>query len=542
MIATDVKRPLVPEITAPVLAGLPVRPARRTHESRPGHWLRVAHANGVQEPTWLLAGPEKHALAVVRMCPRCLSQPYPLWQAGWLDRTRPFCGKHNIWLVDRCDRCAELLRWNRVRYISCRCGKDLRDLPVVPMMLEERQALLVDGTPLRVLLWLGSLVIHGLKAKPLKKASRCAQADVVELAHEGARTASDWPTAFLKALDAMRMDEPGDDRLHLLNDALSGLTKRIAGLRCRDWQVRVSQALDMYAQSSCRTAAPVVGRNVHGAPQTTTRGVARQLGIRVERLIAALDVVTDMEVATRSTAAGRRRRVFSKDAIAQVRDKINDEISLKLASRMLGLTTARVARLISAGRLRQSASRLSRREVEQLIATVQSTAKGNTPPEDAVELEWALRHIIPRDQTDRFFESVLAGDLTLYRGMGGPHLPRLLLGKEEVHDWCHPPRSWLTIPELADRLHLKQQVAYHLVRAGLIPVDTVPINSRLTQVVAIGAADDFERSFEPLSRRLSREGVDPRQGLRFASANGIEPISGPRIDGGRQYFVRRFPA
>lgn len=478
---------------------------------------------------------------MVRICPQCLAQPDPLWQAGWLDREHPYCALHRVWLADRCNQCGKLLRWSGVHYLSCRCGKDLRDLPTVSMISDEKQALLVDGTPLHVLLWLGSLAIHGLTAKPLKKASRRAQAGVVELARDGARMACDWPNAFLKALDAMRLDGPGDDRLLLLNNALSGLTRRIARLQRRDWQVRVSQALSTYAQASHRTATPVVGRNWSSTRQATARGVARQLGLRVERLIAALDVVTGTEVATRSTAAGRRRRVFSEEAIAQVRAKIYDEISVKQAARMLGLTIARVRRLVSSGRLRQGGSRMSRREVEQLMAAVHSVAKGGTPPDDAVELGWALRHVIPRDQTALFLESLLVGDLTLHRRAGVSHLPRLLVGKGEVHDWCRTPRAWLTIPELAERLQLKQQVAYHLVRVGLIHADKVLIGSRPTQVVATGAADEFERSFETLSRRVSREGIDPRQGLRFASANGIELISGPQIDGGRQYFVRRLP-
>jgi len=256
----NARRVLVPGVTASVLASLPVRPARRRDEQRPGHWLRVADVNGIWEPTWLLTGPEKRALAVVRICPQCLAQPDPLWQAGWLDREHPYCALHRVWLADRCNQCGKLLRWSRVRFLSCRCGKDLRDLPAISMDLEEMQALLVDGAPLRVLLWLGSLSIHGLTGKPLKKASRSDQADVIESAREGARMAGDWPKSFLKALDAMRLDELGDERLFLLNDALSGLTRRIPRLRHRDWQMRVEEALNAYAKASCLTATPVVGR------------------------------------------------------------------------------------------------------------------------------------------------------------------------------------------------------------------------------------------------------------------------------------------
>jgi hypothetical protein len=97
----------------------------------------------------------------------------------------------------------------------------------------------------------------------------------------------------------------------------------------------------------------------------------------------------------------------------------------------------------------------------------------------------------------------------------------------------------LTIPECAERLGIKQEVAYHLVRKALIRTERVNSGRREAQVVPLGTLEVFQGEFETLARAAQRAGVDHRAGLEWARANGVELVSGPGVDGGRQYFVRR---
>jgi hypothetical protein len=55
------------------------------------------------------------------------------------------------------------------------------------------------------------------------------------------------------------------------------------------------------------------------------------------------------------------------------------------------------------------------------------------------------------------------------------------------------------------------------------------------------ALEVFGQEFEPLARAAVRDGADHRRGLQWARENGVELVSGPVVDGGRQYFVRRAP-
>ncbi len=97
--------------------------------------------------------------------------------------------------------------------------------------------------------------------------------------------------------------------------------------------------------------------------------------------------------------------------------------------------------------------------------------------------------------------------------------------------------EWLSVPDCATRLGIKQEVAYHLVRVGLLPTRQAMINRRMAQVVPTEALQRFERCYEPLSKAARRAGINWRHGLAWACSKNIKFASGPQIDGGRQYFV-----
>lgn len=530
------------EVNPAMLRRLLVRPVRLDHEHRAGHWLRVAHANGITNPSWLLDISERRVLSLVRVCPQCLSKKGAVWQQGWANSTRPFCEQHGLWLVDKCQGCGQLLRWSKVRYLACGCGQDLRELPVRRLSAEIRRALVLDSEPPAALLWLGSLSLYGLRMKPLKKASRHTMADVIELNEAGARVAVDWPKAFFDMLDACRLDENGPGSLCLLNDALPGLTRLVGRLRDAAWRARIASALGAYASLSRHTPSPIAGKNVPGGRHATMSGIARQLGVRTERLVAELDRLPGVAVATRITAGGRRRRMVGAAAIEDVRLVILDEISIKQAAKLCGLSAARIRQLIGDERLVTRACRLSRAAVGDLRCILMASGNETPQPIEPVTLGHALRCCIPVEQTTRFIDAIINGDLTVHATPKTRMPTQLLADMSQVKAWAarqsSAGRNWLTIPKCAERLGLKQQVAYHLVQAGLIVSQLIKANGRSVRVMTSAAVREFEATIEPLARLAARAGVDHRRALKWAEASGLELVSGPTVDGGRQYFVR----
>jgi predicted DNA-binding transcriptional regulator AlpA len=541
---TAVPRPLA--LSPSTLRSLPVRPRPDGEESIEGHWLRVAHANGLADPTWLLDAGHRRAQSMVRLCPRCLDDPSPRWSPGWKDRFKPTCAEHGIWLVDRCFRCKQLLRWSNVRFLSCRCGQDLRTLEGEAVSEPMRRVLMEGTVPVPVLLWLGSLAVYGLGMKPLKKASRQSLSEVTKLAEAGAEIVANWPQSFFGVLDQCRSDISGQGGLQALNEALPGLTKRISKLRDMTWRARIAEELGAYANASLQSRLPITGRNVPGPRPPTVAQIARQLGMRSSKLAADLDRLPDAQVVLRTTSGGRCRRLVSPEAVQQVQQKRLDEISVKEAARLIGLRPVRVQLLIAAGLLESRANRLSREAVLGFLALLLDSGSPNRPDADSVALSWALRHCVPVCSTVQFFQAIKGGSLSIHVPRGAARVTDLQVSKSCCRDWAAPIKQpdgrLLTIPECAETLRLKQQVVYHLVQVGLLPAQAVKTGPRRSARMTSGdEVARFKRRYESLARLAADAGVDHRSAFNWARDVGLTLVTGPSIDGGRQYFALRPP-
>jgi len=527
-----------------VLNRLPVRPIRGPEESAEGHWLRVSYSNGLAEPAWLLDSDHRRGLSIVRVCPQCLVCPSRYWAEDWKDRSKPFCHTHGQWLVDRCSGCGRLLRWNRVSFLACRCGKDLRELSATALSPPSEQVLNEGSASLAVLLWLGSLARHGLTMKPLKKASRVVLSEVVELAETGAQIVAGWPGAFFEVLSDCRQDAKAYAGLRSMNDAFPGLAGRLSKLRDGPWRGRIAKELGTYVGASHRSEAPIVGRNVPGDRHPTVAQIARGLGMRAATLVAAIERLPGAPIATRTTAQGRSRRLVLKEAIPQVQQLLSDEISIKAFARLTGLSPARIRQRIDAGLLAECRHRLSRREVFSLSQALLAGGVAGTPSSDATSLHRVLRYWVPVCLTAQFIRSVLDRLLIISAPIGAERLTDCLISQAQCQSWIasigRTNDSVLTLPGCAKMLGLKQQVVYHLARVGLLPVHTVKTGrGRTARVTTISSVEQFKRRYEALVRLAADAGVAPRRGIGWAKVNGIALASGPSIDGGRQYFALR---
>lgn len=109
---------------------------------------------------------------------------------------------------------------------------------------------------------------------------------------------------------------------------------------------------------------------------------------------------------------------------------------------------------------------------------------------------------------------------------------------DEVYREELSPEGMLSIPEVARALRLKQEVAYHLLHVGLLRSVSRHVGRRPARFVELPELKRFQASFAPLVRLAEGSKVAGRQALDWARATGLELVSGPSVDGGRQYFVR----
>lgn len=97
----------------------------------------------------------------------------------------------------------------------------------------------------------------------------------------------------------------------------------------------------------------------------------------------------------------------------------------------------------------------------------------------------------------------------------------------------------MTIPDVALKLEVKQEVAYALVRSGLLTTADRRVGRRAERRVSARSLGDFQQRYvfcRDIARTLARS---PKAVAAFLAGQGVKPIAGPEIDGCRQLvFVR----
>lgn len=110
----------------------------------------------------------------------------------------------------------------------------------------------------------------------------------------------------------------------------------------------------------------------------------------------------------------------------------------------------------------------------------------------------------------------------------------LLINKESHKNWLIDGEA-LLIPEASTILGIKQEVAYHLVNKGFIEVIDA---GRLGRFISKDALANFKRDYRFAHQLWNDRSISPRKLIRILKERGIEPVSGPTVDGGRQYLYR----
>jgi len=525
-------------------ASLSVRPVRQPDESARGFVLRQAARNGLASPRWLPDAAKVLGHGMARLCPECLVDSPVIWKTDWECEARPWCLKHHCWLIDQCTRCMQHLTWSRVRHKTCLCGALLKGMGARPVSPRVYATLVEERVPLDVLMWLGAMDKYGPGGKPRKKASRRSMNDVVELVDRGVVLAAGWPASFQEALERHRV-RPSDPRsVQLLNEAFPGLNEALLGIRDVVWHRKVVAAVSAHVEESARTSWPLIGRNAAIAGLLPTFAeIAGATGVRTGTLQRLLLDSDPAGPASRVTSNGRLRRVVAEVSISKAKELHADQICLKPAARILGLTSGRLRQLVAEKLLVERRKRLSKAAVHEFARTLAEAAVGiERIRPGTVTLREALRKWVGTAMTANFIRSLLRGDIALFGSNDQDILGQMRVQAAEVLAWREGTirvEKVVSIPGAARTLGLKQEVVYHLVDCGHLKVVIDKVGGRSTRAVTASALREFSESFVPLVVLAQAEGIAPKAAYAWAMERGLEVVSGPAVDGSRQYFVRR---
>ena len=546
-----------------------VRPLRDASEGVIEYGLRLAWKNGLVDARWVVSS-ESRSIDM-RYCPQCLCESQ-WWRSEWRKLNQVLCLEHHAWLRSRCHACGEPLRLRQTGFLSCACGADHRDAPIRPLSQAMMACLRLERPPsAEVLTWFGAWSLHGPRGKPLKKASVTGAEKRAMLLEVGAEVVMDWPNAWHDSMNRHR--GPIDaGKVQRLSDAWSGLALQIKRLPDAVWGDRIWSAIDTLVAESRATSRPIVGRNPCLLQRASTqKATAQALGVGVVRLRTTLvraasslesglhSVLRDVKSADESddfslgrtpvrlTRNGRYRHVISSTRVVALAAALSAHISVRTAATVLGCGRGRISALVNAGFFQADSDRPLRSDVEALRDRV--LAKARQPGTNAlsgfelVPLDRIWKMLVPASFTREFLEAVDAERIRLVASADATSWREVWASTADVNAWWLSARTRATgaisLGEAATSLGVKEQVAYELANRGLLQTITLRVGRRLSQRVPPSAIDEFSAKYAALNTLTVAEGIHSRAALSWAQSRGLKVVTGPKIDGTRQYFVER---
>lgn len=443
-----------------------------------------------------------------------------------------------------------------MRFLSCKCGQHLIQtisaefsphlLSVLHRQVgvDEKWNQLSIDERWRTCRLLGALQVHGLNGKPMKRASSTSVASERQLLEEGAAIIANGREALFALLDRIRVQSRGGDTVQIMGQAfplLLRLIRKQLGPQERRW---LEEEVEAYVSLTGDGKTAVVWRGRGSTVSSSIQGNARKLRVRPMRLPSVCSMV-GVVPKSRRTRSGRRRLVVGAREVAQIQRGLDCMVSMRAIAHRFGLSAQRQKLLAEAGLIRRSGAYMDGESISRLL---QRLVEGQRRDKDSAGLDGisladAFRNLVPVSRTVPFIEAALRGKLGVFLGKEKvSRLDDLLVSKHKVAEVLgvsSVDALRLTICDAAEKLEIKQEVMYHLVNVGLLKASVAHAGRRATRLIDLAELERFRAEVEPLTSAAARAGVDFRSGLAWAKRQGLSLVSGPSVDGGRQYFVLR---
>ncbi len=547
------------------------RSSEPTHESiRKSLDLEAEHLVGLMGPlpqgfgAWPLPagfGASDFNSVQRRWCARCLAQE-PVLRGEWEIKLVCVCHQHRTWLTECCSQCSRVQRWGGTDFVRCECGASLSELhedAAQDEAMDMSLCLAFESArpdrwpdfetltlPLRhrFVRYLGLLVEGAMTPKPGKVSNLHCLPVAKQYVMGTAKLLNDWPNTFESQLAVLHEKAGSSPSLK----GTFGALYRVLYSELRDPGFQFARdAFERYLRHHWwgligRRNRMLQARTVEDHPRQTLKATAgaASIGPAVARHLVQVEM---LDAVTVTLGSGRRLTTVHQDAVASLAALVGGAMTLSAAAEHAALPERRIRQLIKAGVVKPLVSRIRQRAAAWLIARQDLDRLcihgRNCVDGPSVTLRDALKHWRLKDgEAVALLCAVLEGNLQAQAiHEDGTPIGLAVLTRRDLKSWLIALRtangSPMSIDQAAVLLGVKQQVAYDLVRAGLL----VPsFNDAYGRKVLPSDLVDFEREFIALVR-LARAAKRSPKALLDALAT--RPVTGPCIDGARQYFYRR---
>lgn len=511
--------------------------------------------------------PDRRDLAInyatVRWCPVCIrSRPY--LDARWSIRLYCICPYHHNLLMDACPECETVLSAGQVLSGHCQhCGQSLTEkvveasdtIKMVQSMFQcsvarENQTSL-SITPqgwARLIQLVANIELRAQGQKTGQLAQLHRVSVLAAVSHKLGSLLENWPDNFYPWLDKIKTSSP------------SSFSLRRSFGRLYHWLYVeldspefdfLREAFEVYLKQNWE--GPITQRNhwqtgLHGQGNCITIQEAcmklRVTPAELKRLHAAGWLQANI-VTSRS---GRQFWSIPEAQLSLVRMELSEGLTLEATAKYLGFSKTRIRQLVATrvllpqftpGEHGASVWRFALDSLRILVAHCQVHGITPSPIQPVITLSNALKTMrIDGPCFTALLRAIMKREVLLVENSSAAsQLGSILLDKRTLDDWLSAYRiehaGLLTIPEAAKQLKIKEQVAYHLVQRRLL---ASTLRNQTQFWITTEAVADFELQYVALSALAQEAKTSPKSLLTTLA---VQPVTGPTIDGCRQYFYRR---
>lgn len=580
---------------------LSVRPAPFSDESAAGYLRRIAVRNGYRcggdflsaygyvasasiawpmpaEPenavellprrdAYTSAKAEIHTLyQYARYCPLCLKS-HRYWRSAWENALVPVCLVHQSKLIGRCGKCKKAFITSQIGLDRCACGASLvrvDDATLVDsctlalgrLLLGERDLTtdVAHGFPselasletpelMRLVLFLGAYRQFGKQAKPRKLSIKSNVDSAFAVLTGAVQTLAHWPLGIAALVESyLKSDGPARSVRQRLGYLYIGIHKEFAEpqfgfLRNAFDQYVLSYWPDLIDQKSRWIGN--IKRDQHFISGTR---IAKDLGVPL-RLLREWVATQQLEGTIRHLPSGRTQLALRKGQEQRIA-RLSRVLNLAEAAAYLGLPEKRlrellVAKLIFGQKPVAGAQwKIHCSELDRFIEVIKNASSPHGV-NDVLSLDqifrcrwtenWNFIDLMNAIRTGEIITSWLPD-------RGKKNLEHLRVDVQSLNAWSGKADNGLSIPAVCELLKIKQEVGYHLVNKNLlVSRDAGRLGRRIDQK----SLDQFNCQYCFARDVALANRTSPRALVQRLRDMGVEPISGPAIDGGRQVIYAR---
>jgi len=518
---------------------------------------------------------------VSRYCPDCVrEQSY--FREHWELRAINTCPTHKSFLIDKCPHCSGLLHWNRERLTFCPCGHDLCDATSLPaddasIGLSRDIKLVLDGKnksclfntlpPAFYSIGLGLLLdqltllaayVSGKgRGRGVQLASRLLSDANRDVYTRVAGLLIDWPNNFYRLLDDIR--RPSDEnptKTGLANDFKS-LYAALYSYSDKD-KSPARDAFQCYVRSHW-TGGYISRKNTYMSAllELTTCRVplaraATQIGVHPS--ILRRDIVAGRLPAIQNKAGKVMLTLIDTHDLERYRNARGELIGLSKACDLLGLSKKPVFDLVAEGLLKASRGPtidghhlwlFHKPEIRAFLKKVSNRNISRSTTRHLIGFPEALRRMtfLSLNVVD-LVNAMQSGKISARRsGKKLIGFKSLKFDLDEFGAFISEVRrtiEWaISIESAAKKLKLNEQAARDLVRLGYLKTTNDFSAGRNRRLVSFTSIEEFKQIYVSASELAVRMKTSARNAVMEMKKIGILAVTGPSIDGGRQYFFLR---